>query len=323
MYYITYDNTQSHYFNLTNLTPMRNSLNYLGHPILGKIEGQIIYPWQSVTPHSFIRGYLWLGYLSHQLIQFIFIFKLMKLTKFKDKQNNQSLINYYNNRMKFINFFFICMKFYLNIKYYDGLAIDLHEIIALFSVTLILIIIVILKSNERGLILSYKPTTLSWLNFKQFVFQIHSYLCSFGSILNFWYHPIGCNIAFLIGYYYQLILIYQTSTSFTQQHNSNLILLELLVILHSTTTSLFQSKMNFQLFYFGYLCLFLINYSYAECYQKYLGKYWKSILIGMNIILFYFVGNIEKFHTIFYIPSSIYLLVIAAYIGFCLIKGTI
>ncbi|KAF1801729.1 hypothetical protein FB192DRAFT_1421932 [Mucor lusitanicus] len=118
--------------------------------------------------------------------------------------------------------------------FYDGLAIDVAEGIAQGSVVLILVFAIIIAIPYRGIIFGYgkRPASDAVI---QFVRKYHGYAMSFGTVLNFHYHPVS------------------------HRNKSWVLFLETWVFIHGTLTALIQPGIGWQIFSYGFMVMFLVN----------------------------------------------------------------
>ncbi|KAI7890540.1 uncharacterized protein EV154DRAFT_421958 [Mucor mucedo] len=138
--------------------------------------------------------------------------------------------------------------------FYDGLAMDVPEGIAQASVILILVIAIIMAIPLRGIIFGQgkKPRSDRVI---QFIRKYHGYVMSFGTVVNFHYHP-------------------------THANKSWVLLLETWVFIHGTLTAIIQPGIGWQIFSYGFMILFLVN----QIFQTRASE--NKALMGLMYVLF-------------------------------------
>ncbi|ORE11949.1 hypothetical protein BCV72DRAFT_196906 [Rhizopus microsporus var. microsporus] len=128
--------------------------------------------------------------------------------------------------------------------FYDGLAATIPEGIAQGSVVAILVIAIVIAIPRRGIIFGIGKHSAR--DVVHFVKKYHGYLMSFGTVLNFHYHPVS-----------------HRNASWT-------LLLETWVFIHGTLTAIIQPGIGWQIFSYGFAIMFLLNQVYQTqiCQSK-------------------------------------------------------
>ncbi|KAI8361730.1 hypothetical protein BD560DRAFT_318508, partial [Blakeslea trispora] len=139
--------------------------------------------------------------------------------------------------------------------FYDGLAVNVPEGVAQGSVVLILVFAIIIAIPYRGIIFGYgkKPASDPVI---QMVRKYHGYAMSFGTVLNFHYHPVS------------------------HRNKSWVLLLEVWVFIHGTLTAIIQPGIGWQIFSYGFMSMFLVN----QIFQTKLAE--NRLLLTASYILF-------------------------------------
>ncbi|KAI8971932.1 hypothetical protein BDF20DRAFT_824559 [Mycotypha africana] len=127
--------------------------------------------------------------------------------------------------------------------FYDGLAIHVPEGIAQGSVVLILVLAILIAIPYRGVIFglgkqSAKGTVI------QFIRKYHGYAMSFGTVLNFHYHPVS------------------------HRNKAWILLLETYVFIHGTLTAIIQPGIGWQIFSYGFMVMFLLNQIFQTKFSR-------------------------------------------------------
>lgn len=245
------------------------------------------YPYRLLTPTVGSRFIPWAAYLLHQLGQWWFLRQAqlardrgeIKWTlqselvgKSREEQARAYAPNKYARNMFALNMGMVLLKFVQSQATYDGLASDVPEFSALYSVALWILFVMIVEMPRRGLVFGYwKSFDFKWneksglgRNFIPFIRKYHGYGISFGTTYNFWYHPMEGSPGFVLGYLYQFCMILQSSFLFHPLHRNKFwtLLLELGVVPHSILIAIFFANGNpgsaFQ-FGFGFAFAFIIT----------------------------------------------------------------
>ena len=96
------------------------------------------------------------------------------------------------------------------------------EFSALYSVALWMCMILPLEMQRRGLVFGYirEFNCPVVFDFHAWVRENHGYVISFGTVYNFWYHPLEGSPAFILGYFYQFMMIAQSSMLYHTNHRN-------------------------------------------------------------------------------------------------------
>jgi len=123
--------------------------------------------------------------------------------------------NIYAQRMFSLNIGMILFKFTQSFFTYDGLANDVPEWTAQYSVMWWIFLALIIQMPKRGLLFGYirsfdNPCGFG-KDFVNFVRKQHGYAFSFGVTYNYWFHPIEGSPGFVLGYLYQFLMMLQSN----------------------------------------------------------------------------------------------------------------
>eukprot|EP00928_Gymnodinium_smaydae_P027283 TRINITY_DN21143_c0_g1_i2.p1 TRINITY_DN21143_c0_g1~~TRINITY_DN21143_c0_g1_i2.p1 ORF type:complete len:379 (-),score=35.54 TRINITY_DN21143_c0_g1_i2:243-1379(-) len=210
------------------------------------------YPYRLRQPWFGSRVLPWAAYLIHQFGQWLIIWQSQQAKargevswEKGDEGSWPSSINKYARRMFVLNMSLVLFKFVNSHVTYDGLASDVPEFSALYSVALWIFFIMVVRIPTRGLVFGYirsleGPHSIG-ADFIPFVRKYHGYAISFGTTYNFWYHPMEGSPGFVLGYLYQFCMILQSGLLFHPMHKNKwwTLLLEIAVIPHSVLVAVF------------------------------------------------------------------------------------
>ncbi|CAO3656144.1 unnamed protein product [Mucor fragilis] len=253
-------NTWSDFY---NSKPIKGDMGFGRFSIRGSryINGKytpFAYPWRRIEPSQIGKMIAWFTYAVHQFGQW-FILAMVQLSKKKQTRWSDDY-QWWNWQMVYLNGFMAVYKLVHGHMFYDGLAIDVAEGIAQGSVVLILVFAIIIAIPYRGVIFGYgkRPASDAVI---QFVRKYHGYAMSFGTVLNFHYHPVEGTMGHTFGFIYQCMLIWQSTNFLHKSHRNKswVLFLETWVFIHGTLTALIQPGIGWQIFSYGFMIMFLVN----------------------------------------------------------------
>ena len=266
------------------------------------------YPWRLVEPNSLAQITAWSGYLLHNVLVWLIIYKAQQA-----KLRFQTTLRSYNWAMIGVNITAATLHLLQTYFFYDALAADVPEVSAQGSVVLMLIVVLIIETPRRGLFFG-KP-----FNFKQGFIRLakkyHGYLFSWAIIYTFWYHPAVGTWGHLVGFFYIFLLLTQGSLIFNRAHINKYwtFTLEFLVLVHGVTVAVFQGNMMWPMFGFGFGALVVITQMHG------LGlSLWVKRLITMafvvGVLTFYALNRgMENINEVIRIPTIDYLFIFVLY----------
>ncbi|OAD76791.1 hypothetical protein PHYBLDRAFT_185853 [Phycomyces blakesleeanus NRRL 1555(-)] len=274
------------------------------------------YPWRLIEPNRTGRVVAWAAYCIHQAGQW---WILAKAQKSKDQQGWSNSYRWWNWSMMYLNGFMLLFKLVHTHVFYDGLAADVAEGTAQGSVVAILVIALILAIPARGIIfgLGRKPKSELIKDVIWFTKKYHGYLVSFGTVYNFHYHPAEGTMGHYLGFVYQVMLLWQSTTFLHSSHRDKswVMMLELWVFFHGTITALCQPGNSWQIFSFGFVVMFLVN----QIYLTPLAKSPERLAVAyavFAIVSFLAFRNDKKYFKMTFIPVAEYACLI-----FCIVAG--
>ncbi|CEG74243.1 hypothetical protein RMATCC62417_09482 [Rhizopus microsporus] len=297
------------WYDFFNSKPQKGDMGFGRFFIRGSrfINGQytpFAYPWRLAQPIEIGQYIAWSAYLVHQIGQSLILAKVQlskkeKLVRWSDDYQ------WWNWQMVYLNTFMLVFKLIHGHLFYDGLAATIPEGIAQGSVVAILVIAIVIAIPRRGIILGLGKHSAR--DVVHFVKKYHGYLMSFGTVLNFHYHPVEGTMGHLFGFVYQCLLIWQ-STNFLHKSHRNAswtLLLETWVFIHGTLTAIIQPGIGWQIFSYGFAIMFLLN----QVYQTQICQS-KMIMIVAHIVFAFsmYLGfkNDKAYYRATFIPMTEY-----------------
>ena len=228
---------------------------YHSEGMLGPDQGWDWYYWKLSEPNFWTRFSAWSLYAIHQL-------GLWGLIAYAQRQRPRyrSALNPINIAAIGFNLLFVFIHIAQTKFFYDGLAQDTHVVSSQFSVILMLVFILIIENQRRGLVFgkaipfAQRPA--------QFIRKYHGYYFAWAIVYTFWFHPIETTLGHILGTFYTLLLLLQGSLFFTTYHRNRYwtVLLEVFVLIHGAMVA-YQTIQGdqWQMFLFGFLTLFVIT----------------------------------------------------------------
>lgn len=264
------------------------------------------YYWKLPEPTFWSRASVWTLYLGHQVAIWATIYiaqrNKLKYTKGLHPINVAALA---------INAVFITLHLVQTHIWYDGLAQDVSIFSSQGSVIIMLILILLLENQRRGLFFGKKVGFLKSTG--QIVRRYHGYIFAWAVIYTFWYHPMEATSGHLIGFLYTFLLMLQGSLMFTRSHLNKwwTLSLELLVVFHGTLVAVMQANGLWPMFFFGFAAIFVVT----QMWGLGLNKYWTwgfIVAYIAGVILIYSSRGWDQLNEIIRIPAIEYGLVFIA-----------
>ena len=264
--------------------------------LVGKTK-PFAYPWRLREPSTMARVTAWLGYCLHNLFSWVMIWLAKRRYE------------HFSSRMRGLNWCFLAGHILFFIAHYiqthiwyDGLASDVPEVTALGSVALMLIVVLLLETPRRGLFWGHgkRLPKQMWITLKKY----HGYLFTWALTYTFWYHPTASSPGHLIGFFYLLILLWQSALIFHEFHRNRywIILLEIMVIPHAVIVAYYQGNQLWPMFLFGFSMVFVITQMHTF---KMIPILKISVAISFALVAFgtySYLGRLEQLHEIMRIP---------------------
>lgn len=244
------------------------------------------YLWQLNEPTVWTRLTAWGGYIAHNLVIWYLIWKAQSANS-----TYSSKLHWFNVLALLANAFFICLHLVQTFFWYDGLAQDVSEFTSQASVTLVLVAILILENDRRGMFFGTKAPMLQEAG--RTIRKYHGYYFSWAIIYTFWYHPIEITLGHLMGTFYILLLLLQGSLFFTRSHINRwwTLLMEAFVIIHAfmvayVTHAEEQGAETAARFIFGFGAIFIVTQMYGVNFRNWQRWLFAALFIA-GMVWFY------------------------------------
>lgn len=273
-------------------------------------QGASWYLWKLPEKEVIPRLTAWGGYLAHQIIIWILIYR----AQFKDKKKMKKYINL----MIIINILFIALHIVQTHLWYDGLAQDMPILTSQGSVIIMLVLVLAMEVQKRGLFFGKKIKKLPIIGDisspVDFIKKYHGYVFSWAIIYTFWFHPAISTSGHLVGFFYLFLLFVQMCFMYTPIHRNKYwtFALEVMVLFHGTMVAINQGNNMWPMFMFGFASLVVITQLYGLELKKWIRRSIQIVyIVGVIIVFGGFTGHREiyEIHQVLWIPIIEYLLV--------------
>ncbi len=246
------------------------ALIYLLGPTLPQIDflpdaGAAWYYWQLPEATFWSRASVWSLYLGHQIAMWAIVWYAQR-----QRPKYTAGLHRVNVIALSVNALFIFLHLIQTHIWYDGLAQDVSIFSSQGSVILMLILILLMENQRRGLFFGRKVGFLKETG--QVVRRYHGYIFAWAVIYTFWYHPMETSTGHLIGFLYTFLLMLQGSLMFTRAHLNPrwTVVLELAVVAHGTLVAMMSNTL-WPMFFFGFAAIFIVT----QMWGLGLGKWWR------------------------------------------------
>lgn len=253
----------------------------------------------------------WGFYLAHQFA----IWGLIYVAQRKKARYSTSL-HWFNVAALGVNALFGFVHLAQTHIWYDGLAQDVSIWSSQWSVIIMLVVIVLMENQRRGLFFGYKaPLPKRALDF---VRRYHGYLFAWSIIYTFWYHPTEATTGHLLGFFYTFLLMLQGSLFFTRIHLNRwwTVSLETFVLLHGVLVAMSQPSNMWPMFGFGFAGVLVLTQMHGLGLSRRVRLGLLALYIGGSLAVYYERG-LDKIYQITFIPITYYVsvIVIALIVG--------
>jgi hypothetical protein len=217
------------------------------------IMPQMWYLWQLAEPTFWTRASAWIAYGLHQIIIWYLIWRA-QTSSFR----YSSKLHWFNIAALCTNALFILVHLTQTHIWYDGLAQDVPEFTSQASVVLMLVAILIMENQRRGMFFGTKLPLPK--DATRVVRKYHGYYFSWAILYTFWYHPMDITGGHLLGFLYMFMLMLQGSLFFTHMHVNPrwTVITEISVVAHGVMVAVLAGQ-EWPRFFAGFLGMFVIT----------------------------------------------------------------
>ena len=251
------------------------------------------YYWKLPVRENMIMLCVWALYGLHQISIWLLLLRQ------KNAPNTKGTV-----ALLLTNGFFVIAHLLQTQFFYDGLAQDSPIWLPQVLVIIVLVFILILRSDKRGLFFG-KPLK-SYPNFKQLLRKYHGVFASFAIIFTFWFHPMVATSGHLIGFFYLFLLLMQVSFAFTSLHTNRywIFALEIGVLFHGTLVAVGQGNHIWPMFLFGFGFLAVVTQIYdiglKALHIRMLQAFYLATLVYVYALSSF--SSVDKMQQVLYIP---------------------
>ncbi len=237
------------------------ALIYIAGPALEPVRATLLpdqgpawYFWKLPEPTLITRLSVWGMYLAHQFAIFGLIWYAQ--TRVKKYTGGLHPVNWLALG---VNALFTVLHFVQTHIWYDGLAQDVSIFTSQGAVIVMLIWIMLMENNRRGVIAG-KPLPIG-KRVISFARKYHGYFFSWAVIYTFWYHPMETTPGHLMGFLYTFLLLVQGSLFLTRIHVNKwwMFIQEVVVLAHGTIVAIVQGNNMWPMFFYGFAGVFILT----------------------------------------------------------------
>jgi hypothetical protein len=243
-------------------------------------QGPSWYYWKLAEPSAITHLTAWGFYLAHQFAMWGLIWYAQTRVK-----KYTTGLHGVNIAALGVNALFILLHFVQTHIWYDGLAQDVSIYTSQGSVIVMLVWILLMENNRRGLIFGKKmPLSKRVLHVAR---KYHGYFFAWAIIYTFWYHPMDMTNGHLVGFFYTFLLLLQGSLFLTRIHVNRfwMFVQEVIVLAHGTIVAIVQGNDMWPLFFFGFAGILVITQMHGLRLSRWVkGAFLAAYIIGATII---------------------------------------
>jgi hypothetical protein len=255
------------------------------------------YEWQLQDPTAWSRGTAWIGYLLHQVTIWGLIWWAQR-----ERPAYSAGLHRFNVLALAANAFFITLHLLQTYVWYDGLAQDVHEATAQWSVIVLLMAVVIIENQRRGIAFGMPLGFVT--EAAQVVRRYHGYYFAWATIYTFWYHPMIGTTGHLAGFLYMFLLLLQGSLFFTRAHTNRywMVTQEVSVAAHGALVAWMQVQ-GWEMFLCGFLGMFVITQMHGLGWSR--SVRWGVGLGYVALLAVVYSGQWDRLPVVLGIPATI------------------
>ena len=262
-------------------------------------EDGFVYEWQLAEQTQWGQLTAWLGFAVHQLLIWATIVYAQRRYTKRDYTNKLRPVNLWAVG---INFVFIILHYLQTLFFYDAIAQDIPSWTALSAVALMLIVILGMENQRRGLFFGRKvPMRRA---FTDALRKYHGYFFSFAVIYTFWFHPMEPTWGHLVGFAHVVLVMAQGSLMFMRAHLNKrwMFLLEIMVLPHAVQVAINQGAGLMPMFLFGFAAIFLVTQMHGLGLKPWLRRAFYGSFVLAVLYVYIFVREPWQANEILRIP---------------------
>jgi len=272
------------------------------------------YYWKLPDPTVWTRAFAWACYVAHQATFWGLIWYAQRQRGLDRRSEG---LHGFNVVALAANGFFVLLHLLQTHLTYDGLAQDVSIWTSQGSVVLLLVVVLLMENQRRGLWLGSRTSFL--LESGRVFRRYHGYLFSWGVVYTFWYHPMEATWGHLLGTVYTALLMVQGSLFLTRVHTNRwwTLALETMVVVHGTMVAVIQGNGLWPMFLFGFAAVFVLTQMHGIGLSRRARVLFVLAYVAGLGAVYGFIRPWSNIHEVLRIPLVEYALVFAiAGIGF-------
>jgi hypothetical protein len=266
-------------------------------------SGATWYYWRLARPDIWATITAWGFYAAHQITIWALIYQAQK-----SRLKYSASLHRLNIATLALNAFFIVLHFAQTHVWYGALAEDVSIYSSQGSVILLLVMVLLMETQRRGLVFGKRLSLLKEAG--QWSRKYHGYIFAWAAIYTFWYHPMERTSGHLIGFVYMFLLMVQSSLFFTRAHINRIwtFVLEVTVLVHGSLVAVYQGNGMWPMFAFGFGGLVVITQMFGIGLKVWMKWAILALYVGLILLVYSRIGW-NRLNEIIRIPMIEYVLV--------------
>ncbi len=266
-------------------------------------QGVAWYYWKLPEPTFWTRLTSWGFYALHQVTLWGLIYYAQ--TRVKKYTTGLHPVNLWALAA---NAFFLVLHFVQTHIWYDGIAQDVSIFSSQGSVILMLVAILLMENQRRGLFWGKKVPLGKRV--MSFVRKYHGYVFAWATVYTFWYHPMVNTTGHLIGFFYMFLLLLQGSLFLTRIHTNKywMVVQEVTVAIHGTLVAVMQGNGIWPMFAFGFAGIFILTQMHGLGWRAWVRWLVAGLYVAAALVIYSSRGWVQL-NEIVRIPVIEYVLV--------------
>ena len=273
-------------------------------------EDPLVYEWQLAEQTAWGQLTAWLGFAVHQLLIWGTIAYAQRRYSKRDYSHTLRPVNLWALG---INLVFIGLHYLQTMFFYDGIAQDLPSWTAQFAVALMLIVVLGMENQRRGLFFGKKVKFRK--AFTDGLRKYHGFFFSFAVIYTFWFHPMIPTWGHLVGFIHVVLVMAQGSLMFMRVHLNKrwMFLLEILVLPHAVQVAVNQSSDIWPMFFFGFAAIFLVTQMHGLGLKPWVRQVFYGSFLFVTLYVYFVLREPYQINEVLRIPLIEYLVLFVMY----------
>lgn len=267
-------------------------------------QGAAWYFWKLPAPDPMARLTSWGFYLTHQVLMWGLIwYAQTRVRKYSASLHRVNVL------ALGVNALFVVLHFVQTHLWYDGLAQDVSIWSSQWSVILVLVWIMLMENNRRGLFFGKRlPIGKAIIEFAR---KYHGYYFAWAIIYTFWFHPMESTPGHLLGFFYTFLLMLQGSLFLTRIHVNKwwMFVQEIIVLAHGTIVAIVSGNNIWPMFFFGFFGVFVITQMHGLKLPRAAKWFFIALYIG-GAIAVYSGRGLNRLWELAAIPATDYIVLI-------------